>query len=201
MNEKTNITQTQQKILNKGREYFLEFGFSQAPLRKIVKDAGFTLGAFYGYYKTKEDLFYALTDDIAQGFKAIILSVRQEMIKLPKEEQIFSMFDCYLSKLDEIVDYIDQNKTEMTLILKCSDGTKYENFMESFRLTNSQQISKSVENTKINSALIDMLMSGYFDILTRIMVETQDKEQMYNLLRDVAIVYKNGIISLVKEEI
>lgn len=61
------LSETQQKILNSAKRWFLEKGFKSAPLRKIVSDAGFTLGAFYGYYKNKEELFYALTDETAQA--------------------------------------------------------------------------------------------------------------------------------------
>ena len=67
--------ETQQKILNSAKRWFLEKGFKSAPLRKIVNDAGFTLGAFYGYYKNKEELFYALTDETAQGLATIVRSI------------------------------------------------------------------------------------------------------------------------------
>ncbi len=50
------LSETQQKILNSAKRWFLEKGFKSAPLRKIVSDAGFTLGAFYGYYKNKEEI-------------------------------------------------------------------------------------------------------------------------------------------------
>ena len=62
---------TQELILESGKRMFLEKGFKSAPLRTIVKNAGYTLGAFYGYYKNKEDLFYALTDETARGFRKI----------------------------------------------------------------------------------------------------------------------------------
>lgn len=39
---------------------FLEKGFKSASLRNIVKTAGVTTGAFYGYYRSKEELFSAL---------------------------------------------------------------------------------------------------------------------------------------------
>ena len=66
------LPSTQQKILDSAKRWFLERGFKSAPLRAIVNDAGFTLGAFYGYYKNKEELFYALTDETAQGVAAIV---------------------------------------------------------------------------------------------------------------------------------
>lgn len=42
---------------------FLEKGFKSASLRNIVKAVGLTTGAFYGYYKSKEELFDALVGE------------------------------------------------------------------------------------------------------------------------------------------
>ena len=47
------VSETRQKIMDSAKRWFLEKGFKSAPLRKIVIDAGFTLGALYGYYKNK----------------------------------------------------------------------------------------------------------------------------------------------------
>ena len=43
-------TETQRRILEVGKKEFLEKGFKDASLNKIVAEAGFTKGAFYGYY-------------------------------------------------------------------------------------------------------------------------------------------------------
>ena len=50
-------TETQRKILEIGKREFLEKGFKDASLNKIVAEAGFTKGAFYGYYPDKTALF------------------------------------------------------------------------------------------------------------------------------------------------
>lgn len=42
---------------------FLQKGYKDASLRNIVKSLGKTLGAFYGYYKSKEELFEALVGE------------------------------------------------------------------------------------------------------------------------------------------
>ncbi len=206
MEKSTALSPTQIKILENGKQYFLKYGFKDAPLRNIVKDSGYTLGAFYGYYKTKEDLFYALTDKTAEGFSNIIMSISEDMNKLPDEQRIFSMLDCYISRLNEMVDYIFENKTEMILLLSCSAGTKYENFTDNFRIRSGSRIKDAAKSATLRDLnegtfLLDYLMRGYFDILSRIVVEVNDKVQMYNMLRDVAQVYKNGILSLMKGEI
>lgn len=58
----TKAIKTQELILETALKHFLKEGYAGASLRKIVKDAGLTTGAFYKYYPTKEKLFNALID-------------------------------------------------------------------------------------------------------------------------------------------
>ena len=58
-------TETQIKILEIGKKEFLEKGFKDASLNKIVAEAGFTKGAFYGYYQDKTALFEDLVGETA----------------------------------------------------------------------------------------------------------------------------------------
>lgn len=202
------LTATQQNILNSAKRWFLEKSFKSAPLRKIVSDAGFTLGAFYGYYKNKEELFYALTDETAQGVAAIVRSIGEDMKKLPPEQMLFSMLDCYLRRLPELADYLCTHREEMVLLLRCSGGTKYENFFDSFRITNMERISQGVKTAErtakalrgIDPGSLDLMMRGYFDMLAHIILETEDKETIIRRMRDVALVYRNGMLSLMEEE-
>ena len=58
-------TETQRKILEVGKKEFLEKGFKDASLNQIVAEAGFTKGAFYGYYPDKTALFEDLVGETA----------------------------------------------------------------------------------------------------------------------------------------
>ena len=57
--------ETQRKILEIGKREFLEKGFKDASLNRIVAEAGFTKGAFYGYYPDKTALFEDLVGETA----------------------------------------------------------------------------------------------------------------------------------------
>ena len=54
-------------ILSAAMQEFLEKGFKSASLRNIVKTAGVTTGAFYGYYDSKEELFEARSEERRVG--------------------------------------------------------------------------------------------------------------------------------------
>ena len=51
---------TLEQIHQAAMEEFLEKGFQEASLRQIVKNAGVTTGAFYGYYSNKTVLTWAM---------------------------------------------------------------------------------------------------------------------------------------------
>ena len=79
---------TKQLLLESARKIFLEYGYQAAPLRKIASEAGYTHGALYGYFSSKEELFYALTDPVAERLMEILDKIQNEMQALPKKKQI-----------------------------------------------------------------------------------------------------------------
>ena len=67
---------TRQLILKSAGKFFLEYGYQAAPLRKIASEAGFTPGALYGYFSSKEELFYALTDSMVERLMKVLDRIR-----------------------------------------------------------------------------------------------------------------------------
>jgi AcrR family transcriptional regulator len=53
---------TKKALLESALARFEEFGFDATPVQLVVDDAGLTKGAFYHYFKSKEDLLRALHD-------------------------------------------------------------------------------------------------------------------------------------------
>ena len=64
---------TLKNILSAGKAEFLEKDFNSASLRNIVKTAGVTTGAFYGYFSGKEALFAALVEEHAKAIMNIFM--------------------------------------------------------------------------------------------------------------------------------
>ncbi|MBR6079820.1 MAG: helix-turn-helix transcriptional regulator [Treponema sp.] len=128
MEEKSNGTL--QKILSVAEMEFLDKGFRGASLREIVKSAGVTTGAFYGYFKSKEELFDALVKEHAEYILGIYDSILGEFEKMPLEQQISSMDDYSSLGFQRMFEYVWEHKMPFRLILKSADGTKYENFIQ-----------------------------------------------------------------------
>ncbi|HET6856821.1 MAG TPA: TetR/AcrR family transcriptional regulator [Streptomyces sp.] len=54
--------QTLARLLDAAREVFAESGFRGAGIEDVCRRAGYTRGAFYSNFRTKEELFFALFD-------------------------------------------------------------------------------------------------------------------------------------------
>ena len=52
-----------QHILNAAKAVFMEFGLDAVSMREIAKRAGYTAGAIYSYFASKEDIYAALLTD------------------------------------------------------------------------------------------------------------------------------------------
>lgn len=198
---------TLDRILACGKDCFLKYTFKSAPLRKIVAEAGVTTGAFYGYFASKEELFYALTDETASGLMALLDSVASDMNAFSPEEKVFKMCNAYISRIPEIVDYLLAHRDAMRLIISCSQGTKYENFFRSLQLRNERNISRSASEAStsvrnIHPLSIDtmgLLMDGYFSILGKLILDETDRDKIIRCMAEVAKVYEVGILALMQE--
>ena len=54
---------TRRKLLDAAKSIFAKDGFEAARLEDIAADAGYTRGAFYANFKSKEDIFFALFEE------------------------------------------------------------------------------------------------------------------------------------------
>ncbi len=76
---------TRRKLLRSAEHIFARDGFEAASIEEIADAAGYSRGAFYGNFKSKEDLFMALLEDF---FRRRIGDVQNlmEWAKTPQEQ-------------------------------------------------------------------------------------------------------------------
>ena len=84
---KSKAPDTLEKIQQTALDEFLEKGFLGASLRQIVKHAGVTTGAFYGYFSSKEALFASIVEPHAAILMSKYVNAHISFSELPAEEQ------------------------------------------------------------------------------------------------------------------
>ena len=128
MNEKEQSTLNM--ILSAAMQEFLEKGFKSASLRNIVKTAGVTTGAFYGYFKSKEELFEALTGKHYDYFMGCFKKAQNDFACLPFEEQPKQLSDISGECMHDMLLYALEHIKEFKLILCKSEGTRFESMID-----------------------------------------------------------------------
>ena len=61
-NESARRRRTRERLIDAAYEVFAEHGVHAATVEQIVEEAGFTRGAFYSNFESKEELFFALAE-------------------------------------------------------------------------------------------------------------------------------------------
>ena len=197
---------TRDRILNSAKKYFLEYGFQAAPLRKIAKDAGFTSGALYGYFDSKEALFYAITDPIAERLIKKLNAIKEEMDKIPDQDRLRQMGSAYYHHIPEIVEILLSDRDAVKLIVMGSRGTRYEAFVETIASRNTANIGNAAKKSKenhiegIKEETLAILMEEYIATLFRLVTSDRDKETIISCMEMIGEIYETGITNLMKKE-
>ena len=184
----SNESSTLDKILFVARHEFLKKGFKSASLRNIVREAGLTTGAFYGYYKSKEELFDAL---VGEQYKYIATSYE-------------AMQDSFISGADEaattrymfdMLDYTNKYHDEFMMLLNASEGTRYENFIDQIVEDEAEIRAKSAKDdayTAIHAKLEHMLLTGMLHTFFEVVQHNIPSEEAHHFVGHMCTFYLAG---------
>ena len=94
--------ETRQKLLDAATEVFARHGYERATVDEIVREAGFSKGAFYVHFESKEDLFWEMLQDrIAMLQEALRQAIDMSAPAAENERRILqTLFD--LDKQDPL---------------------------------------------------------------------------------------------------
>ena len=188
MEEKSNLTL--KKIQEAAMAEFLDKGFLGASLRQIVKSAGVTTEAFYGYFSSKEALFASIVEPHAKALMGKFMEAQITFAELPEEEQPSHMGVESGSYLDWMVDYICQHRKPVKLLLTRAEGTSYEHFVHNMVEVEVEYTLQYMEVLRhlgkdipvLDRSLCHIIASGMFNGVFEIVVHDMPREQA---LRDV----------------
>lgn len=164
-------SETLTRIHQAAMEEFLDKGFADASLRQIVKNAGVTTGAFYGYYSNKAALFAALVEPHAAAVMGRFMETQLAFAKLPKEEQPEHMGKESAACIDWMLDYIYDHYAPFKLLICKADGTPYEDFIHKMVEVEVEYTFRYIEVLKnlgrqvpeLDKDLCHMIASGMFN--------------------------------------
>lgn len=197
MNRKS---ETQKKILEVGKKEFLAKGFKDASLRGIVKEAGFTQGAFYGYYPDKEALFTALVSEAADGLVDQFKKAQEAHFALIKSGNTEISRELSTEYLHAFVGYIYDRFDAFKLVICCAEGTKYENYIDALvelEVSAAKEYYRLLrEEGKLEGSVTDelhhMITSAYFTAVFETVVHDMSREKAMRYIGELARFFNCG---------
>ena len=201
--EEKNVA-TLESIQQAAMEEFLEKGFQGASLRQIVKKAGLTTGAFYGYYSSKEALFNALVEPHAAALMGRFMESQTSFAELPEEQQVIQMGDSSEAYVNWMLDYICQHRDPVCLLLTRSDGTSYQHFIEHMVDVEVEYTLRYIEVLRhlgrdvpqLSESLCRIIASAMFNGLFEIAIQDMPKQQRLQYIDQFRMFYFGGWLTL-----
>ena len=183
-------TATLEKIQQAALAEFLDKGFLGASLRQIVKNAGVTTGAFYGYFSSKEALFNAIVEPHAAALLGRVMEAQTTFAAVPEKEQPEHMGLESGRCVHWMVDYICAHREPVKLLLCCAEGTSYEHFVHNMVEVEVEYTQRYMEVLRrlgrdipvLDKSLCHIIASGMFNGIFEIVVHDMPRDQA---MRDV----------------
>lgn len=200
-------TATLGKIQQAALAEFLDKGFLGASLRQIVKNAGVTTGAFYGYFSSKEALFNAIVEPHAAALMGRFMEAQTTFAELPEKEQPEHMGLESGRCVDWMVDYICAHREPVKLLLCCAEGTSYEHFVHNMVEVEVEYTQRYMEVLRrlgrdipvLDKSLCHIIASGMFNGIFEIVVHDMPRDQAMRDVDQLRAFYTAGWSKLMGE--
>lgn len=185
------------------REEFLEKGYEGASVRSIGMRAGMTSAGLYRHYSDKEAMFASVVEPLIEEIKSwnqkhIAKKYKITGNKTDRDTLFGETF------IDLIKTVLIPHKEEFVILMNCSGGTKYENFIHNYVEENQNEFMKAIDYMeekgypvkKISEAELHILLSAYFTACLEPLIHDYDETQIEKYLSTVQEFFMPGWLKL-----
>lgn len=171
---------------------FIEKGYAGASIRSIGQRAGMTSAALYKHYSSKEEMFCATVEPLITALhERMEQHTRRKYLLCEKGEGVDSLFGETFT--DIVREVILPNRDEFMLLMNCSQGTKYENFLHDYAEENGQALAEAIRFMKeqgypaqiLEKEELHMLLSAYLTAVFEPIIHGLEDERIEKYLTRV----------------
>jgi AcrR family transcriptional regulator len=193
--------ETKKAILNIAKAEFMKKGFKDASIRNIARTLDLTTGAVFRYFPDKESLFSTLVDSAAQElFKRYQRTQNNFQFFSPEKKWDIIQMEHPVYLL-QMLDTIYENHDAFKLIICCSEGTKYSNYIDRFVELASENTLMFIKVLKkdgikvknnIPLNLIRILYNANFTAIFEVIVQDMPKEEAIDYVSSLFDFFNSG---------
>ncbi len=196
-------SQSHERVKKAIKEEFLEKGFEDASIRSIGARAGMTSAGLYRHYADKEAMFNAMVEPLIESIKRWTENHTGRKYDLvdggSSDDELFGE-----TFVDMIRDVILPRKEEFILLMTCSNGTKYENFVHDYVEENQKKFMEAIEYLRdngypvrdISEEELHMLLSAYLTACFEPIIHNYDDDKIEQYLNTVQEFFMPGWLKI-----
>ena len=135
-------------IMAEALKEFKTYGFKDASIRRIAQNSGMSASGLYKHFESKEEMFAALVEPAYSGFMKMYYAMEEEFFD---GAEAFDKDSTWSENHDSrmTLEYVYDNYDAFYLIVKCSEGTKYENFLHDIAVQEEKTLRAYLEKLKV----------------------------------------------------
>lgn len=183
-------------IIESAKKEFYNHGFEKTSLRKIVKDAGTTIGNFYNYFNSKEELFMIIAKPAYEKFLSFMKGHDEADDMNEVLELDISVMRALLAA--QLKGFDDDFQESLVILIDGSSGTPFENIKDDIQEYLTDHFMSHLENSSpsfatdyyksFSQSAAKAFMEGFLDILRR----DNDQQVKRKLIEDFILFFTLG---------
>ena len=181
-------TQSHNRITEAAKREFLEYGFTDASLRRIAANAGIQVGGLYKHFASKEEMFASLVDPIIEGLMEFSREIESDYFDELDNLNPDHVWEKQREPI-RIMSYIYDHIDEFRLIICRSQGTRYENFTHDMAKQEEKVTFRYIQELKKRGVPVKDVDEREFHLLVTASVEAIFQAVIHNFTREEAMHY------------
>lgn len=192
--------EVRKSIVEEALKEFKKSGYKGTSIRTIAKKSTTSVGNFYKYFESKNDLY----ENIIGSVYHKLMDYINQFNKVELNEKADDIFYELMEKIMEIFKY---NSIELTILLNKSEGSKYENCKTTFvdfitRIVSEKtKYELSLQGKRLKDNFIIYLVSyNLVESIAIILRERDDGIEVRKLIIDIINIFYKDIESKLDTE-
>lgn len=197
-----------EKFRESAKEEFMTYGFKDASINRIAKNAGATSGALYIRYKNKDELFGSLVAPVIAGMEETIRHYKGKYSALGRSRSWEELDALDWEVFEWMIDYMFDHHEEFKLLICKSDGSSVSGFASKlidFKFERSyafiediiNQAAEQPPSPPIAKEEVALLASMQYHSLFEVIRHDYPKEAAKKYLITLRQIYANGLKELI----
>lgn len=187
------------RIIPAARKEFLEKGFEKTSIRTIAAAAGMTSAGLYRHFADKEAMFVALVEPLLTEFSGLFNVFKARDYELLEQGSLDTMWE-EGADLAAFLDLIYRHFDAAKLLVCCSEGTRYENFIHDYVIEEQKETLAFLDEARhrgvpvknIRPEELHLLLSAYATAIFEVVVHDFTREDAQHYLATLQTFFYPG---------